>query len=81
MKALVRTQEKPIARGTPKATTITAPLLTDATNTNQQQFPVREPNVSQVAASPPCSTSRKIIIIIIIITRKYLTQETTLHAE
>jgi len=45
-RALVRTQEKPNAQGTPEATTSTAPLLRDATNTNLPHFPVREPIVS-----------------------------------
>jgi hypothetical protein len=68
MKALVITQEKPNARRTPKATTSTAPLLRGATNTNQLQFPLREPNVSiQVTASPPCSISRKVVVVVIVV--------------
>ena len=67
MRALVRTQEKPNARGTPKATTSTTPLLRDATNTNQPQFPVREPIVSiQVTASPPYCISRKVVVVIVV---------------
>ena len=68
MRALVRTQEKSNARGTPKATTSTAPLLRDATNTNQQQLSVREPTVSiQVTASPPYSISRKVVVVVVVV--------------
>jgi hypothetical protein len=38
IRAVVITREKPIVQGTTKATTITAPLIRDATNTNQPHF-------------------------------------------